>query len=157
MLFMLAAVVFSCKNETEPEVKTVAVETTEQEKKLDPGATYAKSEFSIDGMTCAMGCAAKIEGNLAKLEGVKSAVVDFDRKLAMVEYDEAKVNHALLEESVKKSGESYTAKEFKTVDSFEAKKECDPNCEKDCCKGKTEAEKKECAKDCNKACCASKA
>ena len=43
-------------------------------------------------MTCAIGCAKSIEKKIAKMEGVKSATVDFDRKLAMVEYNEAKVN-----------------------------------------------------------------
>ncbi|MBT8259362.1 MAG: cation transporter [Bacteroidia bacterium] len=157
VLLIVTTVVFSCKNEAEPEVKTVAVETAEKVKELDPNATYAKAEFTIEGMTCAMGCAKMIEGNLNKMEGVKTAVVDFERELAMVEFDEAKVNHSSLEETVNNSGESYAVKEIKTVDSFQAKKECDPNCKKECCQDKTEAEKKECAKDCKKACCASKA
>lgn len=157
VVLVMISLVFACKNETEPGVKTIAVETSDQEKELDPNATYAKAEFMIEGMSCAVGCAKKIEGNLAKMDGVKSATVDFDRKLAMVEYDEAKVSTANLEETVRSSGDVYTAKEFKTVDSFEAKKECDPNCEKACCDGKTKAEKKACSEDCKKACCASKA
>lgn len=157
VVLLITTVFMGCKNEAQPEVKDVAVETTDQEKVLDPDATYAKAEFTIEGMSCAIGCAKKIEGNLAKMDGVKSATVDFDKKLAMVEYDEAMVSTMNLEETVKKSGEVYSAKDFKTVESFEAKKECDPDCQKACCKDKTEAEKKACSEDCKKACCASKA
>lgn len=160
---LLFAVVFTaCKNETTPEVVTVENETTETNKdvvaELDPNATYAKAEFTIEGMTCAMGCAKTIEKKMAKLEGVKSATVDFDKKLAMVEYDEAKVTTASLEEVVKKSGDMYSVKDMKTVESFDGdKKVCDKDCKKACCANKTEAEKTACAKDCKMACCADKA
>ena len=157
VLFVLTAVVYGCKNEAEPEVKTVAIETAEEVKELDPNATYAKAEFTIEGMTCAMGCAATIEKNLAKLEGVKSAEVDFERELAMVEYNEAKQDFASLEASVKKTGETYSVKDIKNVDSFSEKSNCPPDCDKKCCADKTEEEKKACSEDCKKACCASKA
>lgn len=146
----------SCKNETQPEVKTVDVEVTKKDvsETLDPNATYAKVEFSIDGMTCAMGCAKTIEKKMAKMEGVKSAKVDFDKRLAMVEYDEAKVTPKSLEEAVAKVGDVYTVKDMKKVEDFgKAKKACDKDCEKACCADKTEEEKKACAEDCKKACC----
>ncbi|QRM88423.1 heavy-metal-associated domain-containing protein [Lacinutrix sp. WUR7] len=148
---------FSCKNETKAEVVTVetAVETAKAE--LDPNATYAKAEFTIEGMTCAIGCARTIEKKLAKMEGVKSAKVDYDKKLAMVEYDNAKVTTTSLEETVTKVGDTYTVKEMKTVESFSGKKACDTDCKKACCANKTDAEKKACSKDCKKACCAGKA
>ena len=119
---VIALAAFSCKNETKAEVVTVetAVETAKAE--LDPNATYAKAEFTIEGMTCAIGCARTIEKKLAKMEGVKSAKVDYDKKLAMVEYDDAKVTTTSLEETVTKVGETYTVKEMKTVESFTAKK-----------------------------------
>jgi Cu+-exporting ATPase len=146
----------SCKNETQPEVKTVDAEVTKKEvsETLDPNATYAKVEFSIDGMTCAMGCAKTIEKKMAKMEGVKSAKVDFDKRLAMVEYDEAKVTPKSLEEAVSKVGDVYTVKDMKKVEDFgDAKKGCDKDCDKACCAEKTEEEKKACAEDCKKACC----
>ena len=117
-------------------------------------------------MTCAIGCAKTIEKKLAKMEGVKSAKVDFDKKLAMVEFDEAKVTTTNLEETVKGAGESYTVNDMKTVESFTsngAKKDCSKDCKKACCAGKDKAEatnkeaKKACDKDCKKACCADKA
>ncbi|MBJ6367612.1 heavy-metal-associated domain-containing protein [Snuella sedimenti] len=116
---MLVALCFiSCKNETKPEVKTVTIEPTETVKALDPNATYAKAEFTIDGMTCAIGCAKTIEKKISKMEGVKGATVDFDRKLAMVEYNDAKVTPVLLEETVTKVSDTYKVSNMKTVETF---------------------------------------
>ena len=166
LVTVIALAAFSCKNETKPEVKTVETETATETAKaeLDPNATYAKAEFTIEGMTCAVGCAKTIEKKLAKMEGVKSAKVDYDKKMAMVEYDDAKVTTTSLEATVKKVGDTYTVKEMKTVESFSAKKACGPDCKKACCANKTDAEKKACAvkkcsadctkKDCDK--CAAK-
>ena len=110
----------SCKDKAEPEVKTVDVEVDAKEvaKTLDPNATYAKVEFGIEGMTCAMGCAKTIEKKMAKMDGVKSAKVDFDKRMAMVEYDEAKVSPEALEQTVTKVGEVYKVKDMKVVDDF---------------------------------------
>jgi len=150
----------ACKSETTPEIKTVETTSeinTNAAKKLDPNATYAKAEFGIDGMACAIGCAKKIEKKIAKMDGVKSAKIDFDKKLAMVEYDEAMVTPSTLEEAVAKSGDTYKVKDMKTVKSFssEKKHECTP-AEKAACANKTKAEKMACAKDCDKACCETK-
>ncbi len=179
---VLVAIIFTaCKNEVKPEVKTVEVETNAEtaKKELDPNATYAKAEFTIEGMTCAMGCAKTIEKKIAKMEGVKSAAVDFDRRLAMVEYDEAMVNPTSLEETVTKVADIYKVSDMKTVEAFSTKKECSAKCsadctEKDCskcaektaeCKKKCEAKKAEanagdkkmaCTEDCKKACCTGK-
>lgn len=117
-LFLIATLIFSCKNEVKPEIKTVEVNTV---KELDPNATYVKAEFTIDGMTCAIGCAATIEKKIAKMEGVKSSVVDFDRRLAMVEYDEAKVTPTLLTETVTKVADVYKVSGMKTVEVFSSK------------------------------------
>ena len=121
-LALILAIITSCKNEAKPEVKSVEVET-ETVKELDPNATYAKAEFTIDGMTCAVGCAAQIQKKIAKMDGVKSAKVDFDKKLAMVEYNEAKVTPTLLTETVAKVSDTYKVSDMKTVDDFSNKKE----------------------------------
>ena len=110
----------SCKDQAQPEIKTVEIEqsSTNSKKQLDPNATYAKAEFGIDGMTCEMGCAKTIEKKIAKMEGVKSAVVDFDTRMAMVEYDDAKVTPSTLEEAVGAVGAGYSVKDMKTVEEF---------------------------------------
>ena len=149
ILTIIAAFAFSCKNEKSPEVKTVEVET-EEVKELDPNATYAKAEFTIDGMTCQIGCAATIQKKISKMDGVKSATVDFDKKLAMVEYNEAKVTPTSLEEAVTKVSETYKVSEMKTVENFSQEKTCSVDCKEACCANK---DKKECKPDCAKACC----
>lgn len=158
LLVFVSTLIVSCKSETEPEIVTVDTQINENAaKQLDPNAHYAKAEFGIEGMTCAMGCAKTIEKKLAKMEGVKSAKVDFDKRLAMVEYDDAKVTTNSLEDAVEKAGEVYEVKDMKTVNSFSSEtKACAADCNKDCCKDKTEAEKMACAADCKKACCADK-
>lgn len=116
-LTLMLLLAFGCKNETKAEIKTVEV-ATETAKKLDPNATYAKAEFTIDGMTCEIGCAKTIEKKIAKMEGVKYAKVDFDKKLAMVEYNEAKVTPNALEETVTNVADIYKVSNMKTVDNF---------------------------------------
>lgn len=161
-LIAITFVVFTnCKNDKQPEVKSVETDTTEEIAQLDPNATYAKAEFTIDGMTCAVGCAKRIESKLAGMDGVQSATVDFEKSLAMVVYNEAKVTSENLEETVAKVGDAYTVKDMKTVEDFSTKKTCSADCKKACCADKADAEttkhKMACAKDCKKACCASKA
>lgn len=145
----------ACKNnDAKPEVKTVDTETTEVNKELDPNAKYAKAEFNVEGMTCAVGCAATIEKKLAKMDGVKSARVDFEKELAWVEYDEAKVTTDDLEATVKKTGDSYTVKNMKTVEEFKT----DENSQKENADKKAEAKKETaCKADCKMACCAKEA
>ncbi|WP_027127610.1 heavy-metal-associated domain-containing protein [Gelidibacter mesophilus] len=112
----------SCKDNAQPEVISVAMEqpVPASEKQLDPNATYAKAEFGIEGMTCAMGCAKTIEKKIAKMEGVKSVTVDFDTRLAKVEYDNAKITPTSLEEAVIAVSDTYSVKDMKTVDAFSA-------------------------------------
>ncbi|WP_412559464.1 cation transporter [Winogradskyella sp. MIT101101] len=155
IIAVMTLVFTSCKNETQPEVKTVDVEVTNKDvsKTLDPNATYAKVEFSIDGMTCAMGCAKTIEKKMAKMEGVKSAKVDFDKRLAMVEFDEAKVTPKSLEDAVTGVAEIYKVKDLKLVDDFGKEKTCKADCKMECCTGDAKKDKAVCMKDCKKACC----
>ncbi|WP_417556656.1 heavy-metal-associated domain-containing protein [Mesoflavibacter zeaxanthinifaciens] len=154
-LAIITLFAFSCKNEAKPEVvnsPNSEITTNNEVAKLDPNANYAKAEFTIEGMTCAMGCAKTIEKKMAKMEGVKSATVDFDKKLAMVEYDDAKVTPESLENTVTSVADQYSVKDMKTVESFtKDKKECSAKC-KEKCANKTDAEKMACKEACKKTC-----
>jgi len=173
---LFSVVLWSCKNEVEPKIETIEVAETKAVKEMDANANLAKAEFTIDGMTCAIGCAKTIEKKLSKMEGVKSATVDFDTKLAMVEYDEAKVTTTSLEKTVVKTSEQYIVSDMKTVESFstdfakgEDKVKCDhkgKECKKGAegcmmgqkhAKGANDEKMAACGKDCKKACCADKA
>ena len=145
---LICVAVWSCKNETEPEIKIIKTSESLINTKMDNDKILAKAEFNIEGMTCAIGCAKTIEKKLAKMDGVKSAKVDFEKKLAQVEYDESIVNTVSLENTVTKASDSYSVNDMKTVDFFSnetinngnalKKESCKKGCEKDCCatKGK---------------------
>ncbi|HUH28286.1 heavy metal-associated domain-containing protein [Gelidibacter sp.] len=163
LLTALALFSVGCK-EAQPEIKTIDMEQPEMvsEKQLDPNAIYAKAEFGIEGMTCAMGCAKMIEKKIAKMDGVKSATVDFDTRLAMVEYDNAKVSPSTLEEAVVSVSDAYSVKDMKNVDAFSTDHNCGADCKMACCADKNlkdehnSIDNKACKDDCKKACCAKK-
>lgn len=107
-VLILALIAYSCKNESQPETKTVDIETTTKEKILNPDAEYISANFEIEGMKCAMGCAKVIEKNIAKMDGVKEVVVDFDTKTATVSYDQELVNQEKLTATVKNASDTYS-------------------------------------------------
>ena len=112
ILFTISA----CK-QPQPKVITVATENTTNDKNIEGNTniSYTKSEFNIEGMTCAMGCAKTIENKLAHTNGVKSVTVDFEKTLATIEFDPALINETLISETVSKVGAVYTVKNFKTL------------------------------------------
>lgn len=85
-VLFLALSISSCKkNETHTNV-------TITKKPIAANAKIETASFTIDGMTCAIGCAKTIEKKLNETEGVQTATVDFDKKLGTVLYDSALQN-----------------------------------------------------------------
>ena len=115
-----ASILFvGCKEKTnETEVKEMA-ETTEtaapKVKKEIAAANLQKASFAIEGMTCAMGCAKTIQDDLADLDGVQEATVDFDTKLATVSFDKTVQNPETLTKVVEAAadGKTYKVKDMK--------------------------------------------
>lgn len=64
---------------------------------------YNKETLKISGMSCAA-CAARIEKNLSKLEGVSRVAVNYAVEKAVVEYDDGIVNAEKFGEVIKKLG-----------------------------------------------------
>lgn len=62
-----------------------------------------KETIKISGMSCAA-CAARIEKGLSRVEGVKSAAVNFAVEKATVEYDENIVNAEMLDDVIRNLG-----------------------------------------------------
>jgi copper chaperone CopZ len=86
---VLTSVLFvGCK---EKETDIVSKETAEtaapKVKKEIAAANLQTASFSVEGMTCAVGCAKTIQEDLTELDGVQKATVDFDTKLATVTFD----------------------------------------------------------------------
>lgn len=88
------------------------------EKIIEVAEKPETASFSIEGMTCSMGCAKAIEKELAETKGVQKATVDFDKKTAIVEFDAAKQTPEKLMQIVEATadGKTYKASEMKTSD-----------------------------------------
>lgn len=67
--------------------KELAAAEAPKAKKQIATANLQTTSFSVEGMTCAVGCAKTIQEDLTALEGVQNATVDFDTKLATVIFD----------------------------------------------------------------------
>jgi len=139
----------SCKKE-QKEAEVVIIDTIEEVKKstIPKDATLAKVQFNIDGMTCAIGCAAKIQKSLGKMDGVKNATVDFESKTAVVEYDVDQITTNLLAERVVANGDQFK------VSNFQTPKKCKADCTKACCAKDAKKCVVKCSADCTKADCA---
>ena len=89
----------------------------EAKKAIDPNAKLQKASFSIEGMTCAIGCAKIIEKVLNDTNGVKTATVDFDKKTAIIEFDPNVQTPEKLMKLVEKTGdgETYKTSNFKPM------------------------------------------
>ena len=104
----------SCKQEN----KEVAKEETKKEAVSEADlAKMQTASFTIDGMTCAMGCAKTIENKLAGQEGVGQAVVDFETKIATVKFDAEKQSLESLTKTIEgvAGGDSYKVTESKKM------------------------------------------
>ena len=86
---VLTSVLFvGCKEkETEMVAKETATTAAPKVKKEIAAANLQTESFSVEGMTCAVGCAKTIQEDLTALDGVQKATVDFDTKLATVTFD----------------------------------------------------------------------
>src|ERR1041384_4098169 len=70
----------------------------------DGSAGRESCELPIKGMTCAA-CAARIEKNLKRAEGVRSAAVNFATNRATVEYDPKVTSKAGISQVIQDTGE----------------------------------------------------
>lgn len=154
---LTAFVLVSCKKEDK---NTTAATATEASK--DVAAKMETASMNIEGMTCAMGCAATIENKLSHLEGVTSAKVDFETKTATVEFDANKQSTTSLTQTVEgvADGKTYKVTSVKSSGDkamvmdqepkkAEGKKCCSADAKKSCADKKGDAPKS-CAADAKK-------
>ena len=109
----------SCKDNAAAATETAAESTTETTTETKTVAAVGKVEtasFTIDGMSCEIMCASKIQKELAATEGVQTAVIDFEKKLATIEYDSAVTSPEKLVEKVEavNGGDSYKVSNLKS-------------------------------------------
>ena len=103
LMSVIATLVTSCKKE-------VAIEATAktETKVIAEAKKPAKATLTVEGMTCAIGCAKTIEEDLSKMEGVQKAVVDFDTKIATIDYDAAVLSQDNLVKTVTSAADGKT-------------------------------------------------
>tara|TARA_B110000305_G_C19339384_1_gene588284 strand:+ start:691 stop:1068 length:378 start_codon:yes stop_codon:yes gene_type:complete len=107
----------ACKNSTTPDL--ITVESNQKSKiEIFPILEKAFVKVTIEGMTCAIGCAAKIEQNLQKTSGVTSVTVNFESKTAWIVYDSHHLNINSIAKVVNQSGEAYDVSEIVSLESF---------------------------------------
>lgn len=73
---------------------------------LFAGSVFAKdvkTEIKVSGMTCGA-CAVSVKSALARVKGVKSADVSYEKGLAAVVYDDQQTNEQQLREAINKTG-----------------------------------------------------
>lgn len=135
LVLVLSLFTFACTQQSKPEIKVVEAKTEVSM----VSENLAVASFSISGMTCKMGCAATIEKNLNKLDGVQKAEVDFESETANVHYDPNTIGEEGLTEAVAKTGSAYKVSGFALADNEkkacckEGKKSCDVDEKKACC------------------------
>lgn len=105
LVFILTFV--SCKKETE---KTPVTNTTKTEIVSTEPENLALASFTIEGMHCEIGCAGYLQKKLSKLDGVKSATIDFDTKKATIEYNANVQTPEILIQTVESAADGKTYK-----------------------------------------------
>lgn len=88
LIAILTLSIISCKKEEK--IEEVNKHNTER-KEIKP-ENLAEATFSIEGMTCEMGCAKTIENKLSQAKGVANANVSFKENLANVSFDKSVTN-----------------------------------------------------------------
>ena len=116
---MLASLLFvSCKEKTSETVSTTkkTEATAPKVKKEIATANLQTASFTVEGMTCAVGCAKTIQEELSGLDGVQKATVDFDKKLATVSFDKTIQTPESLTKVVEATadGKTYTVSNMKS-------------------------------------------
>lgn len=106
----------SCKKETTEKITAETETEAPKVKKEIAAENLQTANFTIEGMTCAIGCAKTIQEELSELEGVQSAAVDFDTKTATVTFDKTVQNSESLTKVVQATGdgETYKVSNFKS-------------------------------------------
>jgi len=108
----LASLLFvGCKEKSKETVSATSMETgAPKEKKEIAAANIQKASFTIEGMTCAIGCAKTIQEELNGLDGVEIAKVDFEKKSATISYDKSILTPEIITKVVQATGDGKTYK-----------------------------------------------
>ena len=117
--FIILSIVFlwGCQNKLVPKVIEVPI-SQESPKKIEALGEKAYAKLSIEGMTCAIGCAVTIEKKLQRTSGIVSAKVDFETNTGWVTYDATMLNLDKISSIVKSTGASYSVSKIISLESI---------------------------------------
>lgn len=112
-VILVAFTFVSCKDKAS-ETKAASTQQAATTQSAPTGKT-ATASLKIEGMSCAVMCASKIEKELAAMDGVQKAKVDFETKTATVQFDDAKQSPEKLAEKVESvlDGKTYKVSDIK--------------------------------------------
>lgn len=110
-ILVASSTLFACKDKGTETLSQK--ETTTTKKEVAAAVKPETASFKIDGMSCAIGCAKTIEKELADMDGVQNAKVDFDTKQATVNFDSDRLKS---EDLVKKVEAAADGKTYKVSD-----------------------------------------
>jgi mercuric ion binding protein len=108
----LASLLFvGCKEKTTEATSDAKTENNvPKEKKEIAAANLQTANFSIEGMTCEIGCAKTIEKELNGLDGVQKATIDFEKKSATISFDKTILKTENISKVVEATGDGKTYK-----------------------------------------------
>lgn len=109
LLILLALVLGSSCQSKKPETK--APPSLQKEVTTIVPSNAAVS-MTIEGMVCAIGCAAVIEKKLNATPGIAKARVDFPSKKAQIEFDNTQITLNKIIDVVKEVEDAYTVSSF---------------------------------------------
>lgn len=115
-VILAAFTIISCKDKA-PETTATATPQAAATTPSAPTGKTATASLKIEGMSCAVMCASKIEKELAAMDGVQKATVDFETKTATVQFDDARQSSQKLAEKVESvaGGKTYKVSDIKTT------------------------------------------
>ncbi len=108
----LAGLLFvGCKEKNNDAVSDATTENnTPKVKKEIAAANLQTASFSIEGMTCEIGCAKTIEKELNGLDGVQKVKIDFEKKSATISFDKTILKTENISKVVEATGDGKTYK-----------------------------------------------
>lgn len=111
ILSIFSVLIWSCSEEQKNIKKHFTKKT--REIVVKEGENKAVATLTIDGMSCEVNCARKIQETLSHLNGVNNCEVSFDSKKATVSFDHTKISdEALIAEVEKINDHQYLVKEI---------------------------------------------
>ena len=111
---LLLSLIVGCGQSKPSELKEEVIEVAD-----------TKAELIVEGMSCQVGCAAYIDEELEKMDGIISSEVDFETKKASISYDNSLVSEhdiANVINTLKDSSYSVASIEVEILKTIEKKK-----------------------------------